>query len=969
MKKILTITLLTLSSVLYGQLQNFDSGVFPPVSPNAITTPVWGGGTWSGNPATWYRSDDPVVNGSPWNRGLDVGNGGSGNCAILYSNEFEGYRTVGGGFQVDMIINNIDMSSYAAPRIKFYVKHPDGSEEVEIAASNMGGPFNLLHTISTNYSDWTMVSVDLSVYVGSSDVSIRFRGTEGSTFPPVFPNDTNIGIDEILIEDQTNMVYLTSTTSHVGCGLKQGYNDQPVMRIDVTTQGNLNPFNLTELLMNTNGSSDDCNDVLLKKIYATGSSNVFNPTNLIGSSDLTGNYSVSSTIILNEGINYFWVACDVPITSTLSNVVDAECTGLVIDGNTEIPTVTAPAGNLLINNTGVFAVTNLNDTGAGSLRAAITSAYAYGCGEAVVDATGVSGTINWGARIGSGPNHSVKIIGSGPDQLIVDGVGAAGFLFHFGDGSLNLTGFQFKNFGSQEIVYKPNGAGDLILEDCWFDNNSHRTIYFVNSSGSFSAANCTFSNNSSVQGTMYFPNIEGTVNFSNCTFYNNSSSSTAAVFYAANIQGGLFLDNCTLLNNSCPSGTGGIQSLGGSCTAVNTTFENTPNDFRGQINMNYSHMSNTTSAAITGANNILNVPANLGALVNNGGTTPTCSINPGSPLINAGTANIEYDQRGFCRPNTSDIGAFEYNGVQDLIAPVPDVASLSDVTNCSPVYSLAVPSATDNCSSVVSVTSDACLPILASTVVTWTYDDGNANTSTQTQNIVIADVSAPVPDAATLADVTGACEVTLLMVPTATDNCSATVTVTNNVSLPITAQGTTVVTWTYDDGNGNIATQTQNVINSAIDATAALSTDGGTITANTSGAVYAWINCDLNTTIAGETGQSFTPLANGNYAVIVTVGNCSDTSACENISTAGIDGLEKNPIVVYPNPSNDGYFNIQFEGTISAVVLYDMLGRIIKVPFNVEQGSLDASSLAAGKYIIRINSNDGVFIEKIVVAK
>ena len=93
-------------------------------------------------------------------------------------------------------------------------------------------------------------------------------------------------------------------------------------------------------------------------------------------------------------------------------------------------------------------------------------------------------------------------------------------------------------------------------------------------------------------------------------------------------------------------------------------------------------MSNTTGATISGANNILNVTGNIAALANNGGTTPTCALNVGSPLINAGTANIEYDQRGYCRPNTSDIGAFEYNGVEDIIAPVPDVASLPDLVYC-----------------------------------------------------------------------------------------------------------------------------------------------------------------------------------------------------------------------------------------------------------------------------------------------
>ncbi|EPR70594.1 Biofilm-associated protein [Winogradskyella psychrotolerans RS-3] len=152
--------------------------------------------------------------------------------------------------------------------------------------------------------------------------------------------------------------------------------------------------------------------------------------------------------------------------------------------------------------------------------------------------------------------------------------------------------------------------------------------------------------------------------------------------------------------------------------------------------------------------------------------------------------------------------------VEDNIQPVPDAAALTDVTAECEVISLASPTATDNCGGTVTVTNDATLPITSqgTTVVTWTYDDGNGNTSTQTQNVVINDITAPAPDAAALADITSECIVTSLTTPTATDNCGGTVTVTNDATLPITAQGTTVVTWTYDDGDGNISTQIQNIV-------------------------------------------------------------------------------------------------------------------------------------------------------------
>ncbi|WP_449649461.1 HYR-like domain-containing protein, partial [Tenacibaculum caenipelagi] len=152
--------------------------------------------------------------------------------------------------------------------------------------------------------------------------------------------------------------------------------------------------------------------------------------------------------------------------------------------------------------------------------------------------------------------------------------------------------------------------------------------------------------------------------------------------------------------------------------------------------------------------------------------------------------------------------------VDDTTAPVADVATLSDVTGQCEVTSLSAPTATDNCSGSVTGTHNASLPITTqgTTVVTWTYEDAQGNTSTQTQNVVIDDTTAPVADVATLSDVTGQCEVTSLSAPTATDNCSGSVTGTHNASLPITTQGTTVVTWTYEDAQGNTSTQTQNVV-------------------------------------------------------------------------------------------------------------------------------------------------------------
>ena len=117
--------------------------------------------------------------------------------------------------------------------------------------------------------------------------------------------------------------------------------------------------------------------------------------------------------------------------------------------------------------------------------------------------------------------------------------------------------------------------------------------------------------------------------------------------------------------------------------------------------------------------------------------------------------------------------------ITDVTAPVADIATLADVTAECEVTALTDPAATDACGGLVTVTNDATLPITAqgTTTVTWTYTDVNGNSSTQTQDVVLTDVTAPVADTATLADVIAECELTSLTVPTATDACGGIVTV------------------------------------------------------------------------------------------------------------------------------------------------------------------------------------------------
>lgn len=88
--------------------------------------------------------------------------------------------------------------------------------------------------------------------------------------------------------------------------------------------------------------------------------------------------------------------------------------------------------------------------------------------------------------------------------------------------------------------------------------------------------------------------------------------------------------------------------------------------------------------------------------------------------------------------------------------------------------------------------------------------------NTVTVNVVVGDNLAPIPDTQNLPNINGDCNTVISTFPTATDNCSGSITATTTDPLSYSTSGNHIITWIYDDGNGNTATQTQNIIISSV---------------------------------------------------------------------------------------------------------------------------------------------------------
>ncbi|MGB5982285.1 MAG: T9SS type A sorting domain-containing protein, partial [Nonlabens sp.] len=326
--------------------------------------------------------------------------------------------------------------------------------------------------------------------------------------------------------------------------------------------------------------------------------------------------------------------------------------------------------------------------------------------------------------------------------------------------------------------------------------------------------------------------------------------------------------------------------------------------------------------------------------------------------------------------------------VSDNTVPVPDVASLSDVNSQCEVSTLNIPTATDNCLGAITATSDASFPITSgTTIVTWTYDDGNGNVVTQTQNVTVADTTAPVPDLATLPDFNDFCEATSLPAPTATDNCIGSVTATSDATFPI-GLGTTVVTWTYDDGNGNTVTQTQNVVVTDTDAPVAdcptdvqIAVASGTTTYDLldyTTALNATDGCTTSTsslTVIQTPAVGTTVSAPSTTPVTITITDDSgnDTICTFNVQvdvTASIGGPEKVDIKIdlYPNPTSD-VLNISAPGeVIKSISLVDLRGRLVNEwnDTNSDTARINLASYESAIYFVRVETERGTVNKRIV---
>ncbi len=104
-----------------------------------------------------------------------------------------------------------------------------------------------------------------------------------------------------------------------------------------------------------------------------------------------------------------------------------------------------------------------------------------------------------------------------------------------------------------------------------------------------------------------------------------------------------------------------------------------------------------------------------------------------------------------------------------------------------------------------------------------------------------------------------------------------------------------------------------------------LENDGSSLTSNQAGAQYQWVNCDDNySNIDGATNQTYLASLSGNYAVLIELNACIDTSECGYINASTPNAF---------SPNNDGkndVFELGLDGTSNTVTIYNRWGDVVR---------------------------------------
>jgi Putative Ig domain len=405
------------------------------------------------------------------------------------------------------------------------------------------------------------------------------------------------------------------------------------------TDGYTGPTSTSSVTVQAQNDAPTLDNVIADQIFAGGggSQSCQFPANTF--SDIDGDTLIYSATLADDSSLPTWLSLD-SANRTFTGIPAASDRGTygvkVTADDGHSGTIT---GTFNLQVSGTLTVLNTNDSGAGSLRQAITDAY----NNDTLDLTGLNGTITLGGTELS-IDKNLSLVGPATGGLTISGDNSSRVI-NIHSGTVYLKNLTIENGAATT----GNGAG-ILNSGILIISNS--TIRGNNANGSNNGGglynddtailkNVTLSGNSAYEGGAIFNNSACTLTLNNITISHNTAITGGGI----NNAGTLHITNTIVAN-----------SMGGDdCIDTGSILTNSNNLIE----------DNTCSPALFG-------DPLLAAMDDNGGSTwthlPKSSI---SPVVDAGdNATCEStDQRSKSRPvdgnkdgtATCDIGSVEYS--------------------------------------------------------------------------------------------------------------------------------------------------------------------------------------------------------------------------------------------------------------------------------------------------------------------
>ena len=171
---------------------------------------------------------------------------------------------------------------------------------------------------------------------------------------------------------------------------------------------------------------------------------------------------------------------------------------------------------------------------------------------------------------------------------------------------------------------------------------------------------------------------------------------------------------------------------------------------------------------------------------------------------------------------------------------------------------------------------------------------------------------------------------------------------------------------TYYVRNGNYCRYSVDTyVVDLIQMNAVIQQNGNTLSTTVAYDTYQWYrNSDE---INGATGSNYVITQNGVYKVVVTKGNCKDTSADFSANLSGIGDVPPlgQQISIYPNPAGNVVY-IQSPVKVNAAIA-TLTGKVIKVLDNAV--AIPLNDIAAGIYFLKLFDGQGRLLKVEKLAK